>query len=138
MPRLEEGQEGSRVASRRVDLKWSGVPGLAVGDGVLEVDGQAGGFEGGMGEGRARADARGMQPSVPAALPGSLGEASGPQPCATEHHQLPSTRQLEEERGVWPSCPQLWGGQRECARPEGWSGSTSGREGGVLGWFSGV
>lgn len=29
--------------------------------------------------------------------PGSLGEAYGPQPSATEHHQLPRAQQLEEE-----------------------------------------
>lgn len=39
----------------------------------------------------------GVQPSVVTALSDSLGEAAGPQPCATEHHQLPSTGQPEEK-----------------------------------------
>lgn len=67
LTRIGEEQEGSGVNFRRLDLKPSGVPDLAVGDGVAEVDGGAGGVGGGMGEGRDCAVARGMQPSAPAA-----------------------------------------------------------------------
>lgn len=56
------------VGSQRVDLNRLGVPGLALGAGALEVDRGAGGVGRGMGEGRAWAGTRGMQPSVPAAL----------------------------------------------------------------------
>ena len=49
-------------------LEAVGCPCLAMGDGALEVDRGSGGVGAEMGEGRAWAGTRGMEPSLPTAL----------------------------------------------------------------------